>query len=101
MKQITRGQLIKELSKESDYYQKDVGVLLMALDRVIFNYFTNVAKDEDIEIQLLQGLKIGCKKVPERQRRDPNTQEEIICPEGLRPFAKYSDWFKNKIQEKD
>ena len=96
---ITREMMIKRLSDVSGYYQKDIRVLLQALDEVVFEYFNDVTDDEDISVQLVKGIKCGCKIVPERTRKDPRTQEDIVCKATVKPFAKFSDDFRKAIQD--
>jgi nucleoid DNA-binding protein len=95
---ITREMLIKKLSDISGYYQKDIRTLLQALDEVVFECFNDVNDNEDISVQLVKGIKCGCKVVPERTRKDPRTQDDIICGATVKPFAKFSDDFRAAIQ---
>ena len=95
---VTREMLIKRLSDTSGYYQKDIRVLLQALDEAVFEYLNDVSEDEDISIQLVKGIKCGCKVVPQRTRKDPRTQEDIVCGATIKPFAKFSDDFRKLIQ---
>lgn len=96
---ITREMLIKMLSDASGYYQKDIRKLLQSLDDVVFECFNSVTDDEDVSVQLVKGIKCGCKVVPERTRKDPRTQEDIICEATVKPFTKFSDDFRKSIQE--
>lgn len=96
---ITRETMIKKLSDVSGYYQKDIRVLLQALDDVVFEYFHDVSDEEEISVQLVKGIKCGCKIVPERTRKDPRTQEDIVCKATVKPFAKFSDDFRVAIQD--
>jgi nucleoid DNA-binding protein len=95
---ITREMLIKRLSDASGYYQKDIRTVLQTLDDVILECFNDVAENEDIVVQLVKGIRCGCKVVPERTRKDPRTQEDIICEATVKPFAKFSDDFRVVIQ---
>ena len=95
---ITREAMIKKLSDVSGYYQKDIKALLEALDEVVFECFNSVTDDEEISVQLVKGIKCGCKVVPERTRKDPRTQEDITCKATVKPFAKFSDDFRVAIQ---
>lgn len=95
---VTREMLIKKLSDISGYYQKDIRTLLQALDEVVFECFNDVNDNEDISVQLVKGIKCGCKVVPERTRKDPRTQDDIICGATVKPFAKFSDDFRVAIQ---
>ena len=95
---ITREMLIKRLSEKSDYYQKDIRTLLQCLDEVVLECFGEATDDEDVMIQLVQGIKVGCAIQPERTRKDPRTQEDIICSPTCKPKTKFSDEFRKAIQ---
>lgn len=95
---ITREMMIKKLSDKSNYNQKDIRVLLKAFDEVVYECFDEVTEDEDVSVQLLKGVKIGCSIQPERHRRDPRTQEEIVCKPCCKPNAKFSEGFREQIQ---
>lgn len=96
---ITRERIIKRLSEKSGYWQKDIRALLKCLDDVVYEAFGEVTDEEDISIQLVQGIKVGCSIMPERQRKDPRTQEDIICAPCCKPNSKFSQEFRIKIQE--
>ena len=95
---VTREMLIKKLSDVSGYYQKDIRTLLQALDTVVFDCFNDVDEDEEITVQLVKGIKCGCKVIPERTRKDPRNQNDIVCGATVKPFAKFSDDFRIAIQ---
>jgi nucleoid DNA-binding protein len=96
---VTQEMLVKQLSEKSGYYQKDVRTLLHCLNDVVLEYFDAVTDEEDISIQLVQGVKIGCKVMPERTRKDPRDQSDIICVAQTKPFAKFSQNFRDIIQK--
>ena len=96
---ITREMMIKKLSEKSGYYQKDVRDLLQCMDDVVLECFDEVTDDEDVAIQLVKGIKVGCTIQPERYRKDPRTQEDIICAPTCKPNAKFSQDFRRAIQE--
>lgn len=95
---ITREMIIKKLSEKSGFYMKDIRVLLQWLDEVIFECFGEATDDEDIMIQIVQGIKVGCSIQPERARKDPRTQEDIICKPTCKPKSKFSEEFRKAIQ---
>lgn len=96
---VTREMMIKRLSDVSGYYQKDIRALLQTLDEVVLGYFNDVTDDEEISVQLVKGIKCGCKVMPERTRKDPRTQDDIVCEATVKPFAKFSEDFRITIQE--
>jgi nucleoid DNA-binding protein len=96
---ITREMLVKKLAKKSGFYEKHIRLVLQCLSDVVLECFEDVTDNEDISVQLVQGVKIGCSVVPERARKDPRTQEDIICAPCVKPNAKFSQEFRIKIQE--
>ena len=96
---ITREMLVKKLAKKSDFYEKHVRVVLQCLDDVILDCFDEVTDEEEISVQLVQGIKVGCKVMGERTRKDPRNQQEIVCAAQTKPFAKFSEGFRVKIQK--
>ena len=97
---ITKEMLIKRLSEKSGYWQKDIRTLLHCLDEVVLECFDEVTPDEDVAVQVITGCKIGCSVVPERTRKDPRTQEDIVCVPTVKPNAKFSQEFRIKIQDR-
>lgn len=96
--QITREMLIKRLSEESGYWQKDIRAVLQCLDDVVLEYFGEITDDEDISIQLVQGVKISAHVVPKRDRVDPRNGSPIVCKETVKPACKFSEDFRKVIQ---
>ena len=95
---ITKEHLIKMLAEKSGYYQRDIRQLLHCLDELVLDCFGQVTDDEEVVLQIAQGIKVGCKVVPERPRKDPRTQEDIICAPQTKPFVKFSENFREVIQ---
>lgn len=96
---ITREEMIKKLSEHSGYYQKDVRSLLQSMDEVVFDLMCEATLEDEIQIQIVTGVKIGCKIVGSRDRVDPRTQEAIVVGETVKPFAKFSQDYRDKLQE--
>ena len=96
---ITREQLIKKLAEETGFWQKDMRTVFSVLDKVIMDCFAQATEDEPVAVQLFEGCKIGCKIVPERIRVKPDTQEKVVCKPTVKPNAKFSDRFRELIQQ--
>lgn len=96
---ITREMLIKKLSEKSGYFQKDIRTLLQCMDDVVFDAFNEATLDDEIQIQVVTGIKLGCKIVGERNRVDPRTQQPIMVGETTKPFTKFSKDFRLRLQE--
>jgi nucleoid DNA-binding protein len=95
---INREMLIKRLSEKSGYVQQDIRGVLKALDDVVLECFADADDEEEVVVQLVKGIRCGVKIMPERQRKDPRTQDDIICKAQTKPFARFSDDFREKIQ---
>ena len=97
---ITREMLADKLSQKSGYYKKDIRYLLQCLDNVVVECFDEATEDEEITVQVVEGIKIECKILPRRDRVAPATQEPIVCEPAPKVFVKFSQPFKNKIQKR-
>ena len=96
---ISREQVIDRLSEKSGYWKKDIRELLKCLDEVVLDCFSEISDDEEIIVQLVKGLRCGCKVVAPRERVDPRTQEPITVDSTVKPFCKFSDDFRLTIQK--
>jgi nucleoid DNA-binding protein len=98
MMTITRENMIDLLSEKSGYYKKDVRELLHCMDEVVFEKLCEVDDNNDISIQLAQGIKVSAHVVPERDRVDPRTQEPIVVKATVKPACKFSQDYRIKLQ---
>lgn len=96
---ITREEMVRRLSERSGYYMKDVRSLLQCMDDVVFDALCEATLDEEVQVQLVTGIKCGCKIVESRERVDPRTQAPIIVGETVKPFSKFSQDYRIKLQE--
>lgn len=96
---ITREEMIRRLSEKSGYYMKDVRSLLQCMDEVVFDALCEVTDEDDVSIQLVQGIKVSVRVVPERDRVDPRTQEPIVVKATVKPACKFSQDYRFKLQE--
>lgn len=96
---ITREEMVRRLSERSGYYMKDVRSLLQCMDEVVFDALCEVTDEDDVSIQLVQGIKVSAHVVPERERVDPRTQEPIIVKATVKPACKFSQDYRFKLQE--
>ena len=96
---ITREEMIDLLSEKSGYYKKDVRELLHCMDEVVFEKLCEVDDNNDVTIQLVQGIKVSTHVVPERDRVDPRTQKPIVVKPTVKPACKFSEDYRAKLQE--
>jgi nucleoid DNA-binding protein len=96
---ITRENMIDLLSEKSGYWKKDVRELLHCMDEVVLEKLCEVDDDNDISIQLVQGIKVSTHVVPERDRVDPRNQQPIVVKATVKPSCKFSQDYRLKLQE--
>lgn len=96
---ITREEMVRRLSKRSDYHMKDVRKLLQCMDDIVFEAMGEATIDDEVQIQIVTGIKLGCKILGTRERVNPQTQEPITVGETVKPFAKFSQGYRFKLQE--
>ena len=96
---VTKDQMARDIAEKSGYYLKDVKAVLSVMDDLVKEYFADVADDKDVSVQIVEGIKISCKVVPERERVNPATGEPIICKATVKPGVKYSAVFRDTIQQ--
>jgi nucleoid DNA-binding protein len=96
---VTKDQMARDLADKTGYYLKDVKVLLSAMDEVVKEYFAEVSDDNEVSVQIVEGVKILCKVVPERERVNPATGEPVVCKATVKPGVKYSTVFRDTIQK--
>ena len=96
---VTKDQMARDLAKKTDYYLQDVKAVLSAMDDLIKEYFAEVTDDNDVSVQIVEGIKISCKVVPERERVNTATGEPITCKATVKPGVKYSSVFRDTIQK--
>ena len=96
---VTKDQMARRLAEKTGYYLQDVRTVLSAMDDVVKEYFAEVTDDKDVSVQIVEGIKISCKIVPERERVNPATGEPIVCKATVKPGVKYSTVFRDTIQK--
>jgi nucleoid DNA-binding protein len=96
---VTREDMIKKLSEKSGFYMKDVRSLLQSLDEIVFDELSKATLEDEVQIQMVTGIKCGVKIVESRERVNPRTQEPIVVGETAKPFAKFSQDYRFKLQE--
>lgn len=96
---ITREDLIRELSARSGYHMQDIRQLLHCMDEVVIDELCEVTPDDEVAVQIVQGVKLVCEPVRERARKDPRNQNDIVCKATCKVKAKISQDLKQKMSE--
>ena len=96
---VTKDMMARAIAEKSGYFLKDIRDVLSAMDEVVLECFAQVTDDEEVMIQMATGIKCGCYVVPERQRKNPKTQEDIVCAPTVKPKTVFSQDFRALIQQ--
>lgn len=96
---VTKDRMARDLAEATGYYLKDIKTLLSAMDKQVKEYFSQVTDDDEVMIQICEGVKIGCSIIKERTRKNPKTQEDIVVGATVKPKTKYSQDFRKLIQK--
>ena len=96
---ITRDQIIKQISERCGFFQRDIKTVLSELDDIVEEHLMTVDEDnEEVAVQVIRGLKLIGRFVPERDRRDPRTNAPIVCSPTIRLHGKVSETIKQVVQ---
>ena len=96
---VTREDLIRKLSDKSGYQIQHIRHLLHCMDEVVFDELYEVTPDNEVSVQLVQGVKLICEPIKERARKDPRNQQDIICRATCKVKTKISEDIKLKMAE--
>lgn len=96
---ITKDMMARSLAENTGYYLKDIKVLLAAMDDFVKDSFAQVTDDEDITIQIVEGVKLSVHVVPERTRVNPQNQEPVTVKATVKPSAKFSSVLRETLQK--
>nr|DAL08607.1 MAG TPA_asm: Bacterial DNA-binding protein [Caudoviricetes sp.] len=96
---LKKKDIVDELSKRTKFYKNSTERFVSALEDMIIEYLNQAEVDDNVEIQIAKGLIIGSRRVPEHEAKDPRNQDDVIVPERVLPYARFTDTFKQKINE--
>lgn len=94
---MTQDDVIDELKERTEFYKRDLRIVLEALDDIIVAHMNTATYDEPSEMRLFKGWRLGAKRVPERQLYDPRNRNEVITPEKLKPYCQFKNSYKQRI----
>ena len=89
-------ELINELKERTGFYKMHIKTLLDALDDIIVENMNMATYDEPSELVLFKGWRLGAKRVPEREWREPRGGT-TITNEKLIPYCKLKQSFRQRI----
>lgn len=95
---FTKKDIVVDLAERTGYYKKDLKFVLDELSDLISEYIGSATIDSPVKITLISGIALGGKCVPEKEGTNPSTQEKMLIPEHVVPYAKFSGAFRNKLK---
>lgn len=96
---LQRKEVIDELAAKSGFYKVHTEKFIDALEEMLLDVLKRATFDEDIEIQLTKGFVVGAEKNKAYSAKDPRNQNDVIVPDRITPYAKFTQTFKQKINE--
>ena len=99
MREMTQKDVIDELKNRTGFYKINIKQLLDALDDIIVENMNMATYDEPSEIVLFSGWRLGAKRLPEREWREPREGGTTITPEKLIPYCKLKQSFRQRINK--
>ena len=96
---MTQKDVINELKKRTGYNKKDLRVVFEVLDDIIVENMNTATYDEPSEIILFRGWRLGAKRVPDREWREPRYGKLAMTPEKLIPYCKLKQSFRQRINK--
>lgn len=96
-RQMTQKDVIDELKIRTGFYKTNIKQLLDELNDIIIENMNMATYDEQSEIILFPGWRLGAKRVPERVWREPQNGGTTITPEKLIPHCKLKQSFRQRI----
>lgn len=96
---IKKSEIANRVRKKTDFYKGAIETMLDAFSDVIIEALSEADLDENVEIQVAKGIVVGGRRVPEHPAKDPRNQADIMVPERVLPYVRFSETFKEKINE--
>ena len=98
-KLMMRDDIVDELHERTGFYKKNIREFMAALEDIIVDNMNMATLDEPSEIRPFFGWKIGGKRLPEREAKDPRNGEKVITAEKITPYCHFAQNFKRKIND--
>ena len=98
-REMTQKDIIDEIKLRTNYNKKDLRVVFKVLDDIIVENMNTATYDEPSEIILFKGWRLGAKRLPDREWREPRNGGTTITPEKLIPYCKLKQSFRARIND--
>lgn len=97
---MKKQELIDELASRTEFYKKNMKVVVEALEDIILENLQSAELGQDSELHLAPGVVICGQRTPQREAKDPRNGEIIITPEKVIPYAVFKTSIRQKLYKK-
>ena len=97
---VTREMMVKRLAEKSGFYQQDIRHVLHCMDEAVDEYMNDYTDDEEVAIQLVEGLKLCCKVTEPQNKYDLKTGQISMCEPMVKVYARVSDTLKKNMRQR-
>lgn len=94
---MTQEDVIDELKNRTGFYKNNLQDVMDALDDIIVEHMNTATIEEPSEMRLFKSWRLGGKRLPEREVKDPRDGSSVITKEKIVPYCKFKQSFKNRI----
>ena len=97
---ITKEELIKNISKQSNKTISEVKDIYNTCEQIIFNILSSVNKDRDVCIRLFEGVSLDGKFIPEKTKKNNLTGEVKLVHSKIKPKFNITRSYCEKLNNK-
>ena len=97
---MKKPELVEELAKRTNFYKKNMKIVVDALADIIIEHFSTATFDEDSELHIAPGVVLCGRRTPEHESIDPRNRETITTPEKVVPYAEFKPSVRLKLYKK-
>ena len=98
-RQMKQKDIISEIKLRTGYNKKDIRVVFEVLDDIIVENMNMATYDEPSEMILFHGWRLGARRLPDREWREPRFGGTTITPAKLIPYCKLKQSFRDRINK--
>lgn len=94
---MTQEDVIDELKDRTGFYKSNLRDVFDALDNIIVEHMNTATIEEPSEMRLFKSWRLGGKRMPEREVKDPRNGQNVITKEKIIPYCKFKPSFKDRV----
>ena len=96
-KYMTQDDVIDELKDRTGFYKNNLRDVFDALYDIIIEHMNTATVEEPSEMILFKSWRLGGKRLPEREVKDPRDGQLVMTKEKVVPYCKFKKSFKNRL----